>query len=158
MYDQIAQLQLKPAAMSVLHKIKIAAIVAFIPTSLFGQLLDTILIPPAPGECNGQIELTLDQFFAPYEINWLHGDTGRVITDLCAGEYLCQIEDGLGCQDTLGPFLLQCNSIGCAPIFTFGTIQDTCIAGSPASVEVNISNNGCSNFSWQLEYAPHLSA
>jgi len=54
-----------------------------------------------PGECDGNISMTVSGGNPPYTILWNTGDTTLAITDLCGGNYSVTITDTAGCSDSL---------------------------------------------------------
>ena len=50
--------------------------------------------------CNGWISVTASGGTAPYQYQWLHGDTDCVADSLCAGIYTVEVTDSHGCHVT----------------------------------------------------------
>lgn len=50
--------------------------------------------------CNGWVSVTASGGTAPYTYTWLHGASGCVASELCAGIYTVDVADGHGCHVT----------------------------------------------------------
>lgn len=48
--------------------------------------------------CNGWVSVTATGGSSPYTYSWLHGATGCVASELCAGIYTVEVTDGHGCR------------------------------------------------------------
>jgi len=53
-----------------------------------------------PDKADGSIDLNLSGGKGEYEVVWSHGATGKVLTDLAAGEYVAFVSDESGCTDS----------------------------------------------------------
>ncbi len=54
--------------------------------------------PSCSGGDNGSIELNIQSGTPPYQIKWNTQDTGRVLSNLLAGDYSVTVTDGVGCM------------------------------------------------------------
>ena len=50
--------------------------------------------------CNGWVSVSASGGTSPYSYSWLHGATGCVASELCAGIYTVEVTDGHGCRVT----------------------------------------------------------
>ena len=65
----------------------------------FGQYHIQNIIPASGGECNGAIEIAVDEANAPHTFQWSkEAETGSDISNLCPGIYAVVIEDTYGCS------------------------------------------------------------
>ncbi|MFP4664941.1 MAG: T9SS type A sorting domain-containing protein, partial [Bacteroidales bacterium] len=63
--------------------------------------MDTIILPDT-NECSGAIQLIPSGGFEPYNVYWEEPleDFGLEIEDLCAGDYIFELTDDIGCEYT----------------------------------------------------------
>lgn len=57
--------------------------------------------------CNGSATLTVVGGNAPYTYNWSNSATNDTVTGLCAGNYIVQVSDALGCISSTGVTITQ---------------------------------------------------
>jgi gliding motility-associated-like protein len=57
--------------------------------------------------CNGSATLTVVGGNAPYTYNWSNSATNDTVTGLCAGNYVAQVIDAMGCVSSTGVTIVQ---------------------------------------------------
>lgn len=97
------------------------------------------------GNCNGSIDVSVNGGIAPYTFLWFPGgQTTEDILNLCAGNYILQITDNVGCI-AFGNFTINQNSPIQASIFT----TDATCGACNATAGVNASGGaGGYNYLW----------
>ena len=58
---------------------------------------DSLSHPTCHGDCNGRISVNASGGKAPYSYHWSNGQTGKVIDNLCAGDYSVKVYDDDSC-------------------------------------------------------------
>ena len=67
---------------------------------------DDFTPPTCNGECDGEIELTINGATPPYDVTWIEngvpiaGENDPIITGLCAGTYDYEVSDANNCTET----------------------------------------------------------
>lgn len=95
------------------------------------------------GDCNGQATIFPSGGTAPYTVAWPSGGTGLTETGLCAGMYMVNVTDAVGCLSSASinisqpaPLVVQTNA---PPVLCIGqtvTLTATTSGGTPAYTEV----------------------
>ena len=102
--------------------------------------------PSCFGEADGSIELSITQGIAPFTVNWDNGDSGELIENLPAGDYVATITDDSGCVITLGSITLDT-----APeiIIDLQGTDITCFGFDNGSIEATVTGGVAPfNFDW----------
>ena len=92
--------------------------------------------------CSGEIELDITGGQAPYTIHWNSGATTTAIKNLCAGQYIVEVEDSNGCRE------VKTIEIKNPEEFIFELIPDKVTLCQDENIEYDVTMNNVSEYRW----------
>jgi len=106
--------------------------------------LSANITPASCGECNGEIEISVNGGDEPFSYDWSNGASVSNIADLCEGSFDLTVTDDAGCE-VQGTFVVPGSP---AITLSADTTQSTC-GNADGAIDLNVSNgNDPFTFIW----------
>ena len=90
---------------------------------------------PTCGQCNGTIALAPSGGNSPYTYTWTTGSNAGTITNVCAGPYLVNITDNIGCKQSIPIPVSSSNS----PTVTIASTNISCTGLCNGTATANVT-------------------
>jgi len=108
--------------------------------------VDNVVDNGCAGNCNGEINISVNGGTSPYAYNWSNGSTSQDITGLCAGQYSVTVTDGNGCTTTASATVDEASPLN---IDVVSKQNVSCNANADGEIDITVTGGTPSyNYNW----------